>query len=392
MVCIAVLGYPNTMRMPLLKSSARAWLFAAVTLFLAGCNAPSEPRVPVQPPVMDGESVRFRTDSPQLKVLRSEVVTEQSRETIRLPARVIWDETRTVRIYAPLSGRIMRLLAQPGDTVKAGAPLAILASPDLGQAQAEARRATVDLGLAEKNLARAAQLHEHGVIALKDLQLAQAEHGRAEAERMRAGSRLKLYSGSESVDQEFAIRAPISGVVVERNANPGQEVRSDQSGNAALFVLSDPVRLWAQIDAGETMLKALKIGEPVLLSSSSLGKQTFKARIEQIADFFDPQTRTVRVRASVDNSGRQLKADMFVSAEIEVDRGRFIQVPEAAVMLRGETQYVFVDEGEGRFRRQKVTAEEAGLGSMRVRAGLNSGDRVVIDGGLLLMQLFTRLR
>jgi len=380
------------MRMPLLKSSARAWLFAAVTLFLAGCNAPSEPRVPVQPPVMDGESVRFRTDSPQLKVLRSEVVTEQSRETIRLPARVIWDETRTVRIYAPLSGRIMRLLAQPGDTVKAGAPLAILASPDLGQAQAEARRATVDLGLAEKNLARAAQLHEHGVIALKDLQLAQAEHGRAEAERMRAGSRLKLYSGSESVDQEFAIRAPISGVVVERNANPGQEVRSDQSGNAALFVLSDPVRLWAQIDAGETMLKALKIGEPVLLSSSSLGKQTFKARIEQIADFFDPQTRTVRVRASVDNSGRQLKADMFVSAEIEVDRGRFIQVPEAAVMLRGETQYVFVDEGEGRFRRQKVTAEEAGLGSMRVRAGLNSGDRVVIDGGLLLMQLFTRLR
>lgn len=381
------------MRMTFPGSAALAWPLIAATLFAAaGCNAPAEPRVTVQPPVMDGESVRFHADSPQLKVLRSGVVTEQTRESIKLPARVIWDETRTVRIFAPLSGRIMRLLAQPGDAVKAGATLAMLASPDLGQAQADARRAMVDLGLAEKNLARAAELHEHGVIALKELQLAQAEHGRAESERMRAGSRLKLYSGSESVDQEFAIRAPISGVVVERNANPGQEVRSDQSGNAALFVLSDPAHLWVQIDAGETTLKSLKVGEPVLLSSPSLGENTFKARIEQIADFFDPQTRTVRVRASVDNSGRQLKADMFVSAEIEVDRGKFIQVPETAVMLRGETQYVFVDEGEGRFRRQKVTAEEAGLGSMRVRAGLNSGDRVVIDGGLLLMQLFSRLR
>ena len=193
-------------------------------------------------------------------------------------------------------------------------------------------------------------------------------------------------------DREFAIRSPISGVVVERAANPGQEVRADQSGGVPLFVLSDPMRLWVQIDAGETMIKALKLGEPVLLSSSALGEQTFKARIEQIADFFDPQTRTVRARASVDNPGRQLKADMFVSAEIEIDRGKFIQVPEAAVMLRGDTQYVFVDEGEGRFRRQKVTAEEAGLGSMRVRTGLNSADRIVIDGGLLLMQLFTRLR
>ena len=367
-------------------------LVVATLLIAAGCNAPVEPRATVQPPVMDGESVRFRVDSPQLKVLRSEVVKEQSRESIRLPARVVWDETRTVRIYAPLSGRITRLLAQPGDTVQAGTPLAMLASPDLGQAQAEARRATVDLGLAEKNLARAAELHEHGVIALKDLQLAQAEHGRAESERMRSSARLKLYAGAESVDQEFALRAPIAGVVVERNANPGQEVRSDPTGNAALFVLSDPRRLWVQIDVAESHLKSLKVGEPMILSSPSLGEHLFKARIEQIADFFDPQTRTVRVRGGVDNAVRKLKADMFVTAEIEMDHGKFIQVPAAAIMLRGETQYLFVDQGEGQYRRQKVVAEEAGFGRMRVRSGLKDGDRVVIDGGLLLMQLFGRSR
>jgi len=378
---------------PLSILRGRKWpLVFAAGVLLTACNAPPEIRVAVQPPVMDGESVRFRTDSPQLKVLRSEEVKEQTRETIRLPARMVWDESRTVRIYPPLSGRILRLMAQPGDAVKAGTPLALMASPDIAQAQSEARRAALDLGLAEKNLARATELHEHGVIALKELQLAQADHGRAQSERQRASARLRIYGSSESMEQEFAVRAPISGVVVERNANAGQEVRPDQSGASPLFVLSDPARLWVHIDAGESALKSLKPGEPVLLSSSALGDQTFKARIEQIADFFDPQTRTVRVKASVDNPARKLKADMFVSAEIEIDHGRFIQVPAAAIMLRGDTQYLFVDEGEGRFRRQKVTAEEAGFGRMRVRTGLRHGDRVVVDGGLLLMQLFGRSR
>ncbi len=249
----------------------------------------------------------------------------------------------------------------------------------------------MDLALTEKNLARASELHAHGVIALKDLQHAQAERDRALTERQRASARLKLYGGSDNVDQEYAIRAPISGVVVERNLNTGQEVRPDAGGNP-LFVLSDPSRLWVQIDAGESALKALRVGEPVTLSSTALGEQVFKARIEQIADFFDPQTRTVRARASVDNRSRRLKAEMFVTAEIEIDHGRFIQVPTTAVLLRGETQYVFVDEGEGRYRRQKVEGEEAGFGMVRVRAGLVDGNRVVIDGGLLLMQLFGRSR
>lgn len=381
------------MRNPLSFSCARRLLpLAAAIALLAACNAPPEPRKIVPPPVIDGESVRFSADNRQVKALRSEVVNEQSRETVRLPARIVWDETRTVRIFPTLSGRVLRLLAQPGDFVKAGTPLATLASADLGQAQAEARRAAVDLGLAEKSLARATELHEHGVIALKDLQQAQAEHGRAEAERQRASARLKIYGSSEAPDHDFAIRAPISGVVVERNANPGQEVRSDPSGGSPLFVLSDPAHLWVQVDATESVLKMLKVGEPMTLGSPALGEQVFKARIEQIADFFDPQTRTLRVRASVANPDRRLKADMFVNAEIDVDRGRFLQVPAAAIMLRGDEQFAFVDEGEGRYARRKVLAEEAGFGKMRVRAGLKSGERVVIEGGLLLMQLLVRQR
>ena len=368
-------------------------LVLAAGISVAACHAPPEHRS-VQPPVIEGETVHFPAGSPQLALLHSEQVVSESTETLRLPARIVWNETRTVRVFAPLAGRIVRLLAQPGETVKAGSALALIASPDLGQAQADARRADTDLALAEKNLARASDLHEHGVIALKDVQLAEAERDRAAAERARSHARLKLYGASAQVDQEFTLRSPIAGVVVERNANPGQEIRPDQvqPGSPALFVITDPTRLWVQIDAPESAVSALRPGEVLKLGSALLGDQTVAARIELVSDFFDPQTRTVRVRAAADNRDRKLKAEMYVTAELSVERGHFVRVAATAVLLHGSTQYVFVDEGAGRYRRQEVRAEEAGFGSMRVRAGLSGKERVVTEGALLLMQLFGSAR
>jgi cobalt-zinc-cadmium efflux system membrane fusion protein len=360
----------------------------AFLLALGACKEPAEPRA-VQPPVMEGERVRFPADSPQLAVLKSQAVAEESRETVRLPGRVVWDETRTVRVMAPLGGRITRLLAAPGEQAKIGSPLALIASSELGQAQSEARRADADLDLAQKNLSRARELHEHGVVPLKEVQSSQADHDRAQAEKDRTRARLKVY-GASVQDQEFALRSPVAGVVVERNANPGQEVRPDQAqpGSPALFVVSDPAHLWVQVDAPEAVVSALKVGGVLRLRSPLLGEGTAQARIVQVSDFFDPQARTVRVRASVDNRDRRLKSEMYVTAELEVDRGRFIRVPASAVFLRGRTQYAFVEEGDGSYRRQIVQAEEADFGTMRVREGLSAADRVVTEGGPLLLQMF----
>jgi cobalt-zinc-cadmium efflux system membrane fusion protein len=370
-------------------AARRAVLLLVAAASLAACKDQPEPRA-VQAAVMEGERIRFPADSPQLSVLQSTPVKDESRDVVLLPARLVWDETRTVRIMPPLGGRIVRLQAAPGDTVKAGAPLASLSSPDLGQAQADARRAEADLDLAEKNLSRARELHEHGVVALKEFQTAQAEHDRAQAERDRTRARLKLYGGSAQVDQDFVLRSPVSGVVVERNANPGQEVRPDQAqpGSPSLFVVSDPTHLWVQVDAPESALGALKQGGVLKLRSPLLGDDTVAAKIQLVSDFFDPQSRTVRVRASVDNSARRLKAEMYATAEIDVDRGHFMRVPASAVLLRGRTQYAFVDEGDGRYRRQAVQAEEGEFGTMRVKSGLADGDRVVTEGGPLLMQMF----
>lgn len=353
---------------------------------LAGCEK-TPAKAPEGPKVEDG-AVIFPADSTQLKGLTIMTAAAAYTEKLTVSGRLIWDETRTVRVFAPLGGRILKLDAQPGDKVKAGAALVTLTSPDFGAAQAEAAKAQADFGVAEKAIQRARELHKAGVIADKDLEAAEADFARAAAERNRAASRVRAYGSlGDGVDQKFALRAPIAGTVVERNANPGQEVRPDQSADTPLFVISDPNRLWVNLDLPENAIDAVKPGMKVAVRLPALGDATREATIEHVDDFIDPNTRRTHARAVVDNADHRLKAEMFTNADIEIERGEFISLPASAVILLGKQQYVFVEDSPAHFHRVPVAAEDAGFGNMRVRNGLKTGDKVVSEGALLLQQI-----
>jgi cobalt-zinc-cadmium efflux system membrane fusion protein len=364
------------------------WLCIACAV-LAACD--KTPVAVPEGPRVEGESVIFPADSAQLKALSVLVAEAATQETLRLSGRLGWDETRTVRVFAPLGGRIVKLNATPGDKVKTGDVLATLSSPDFGEAQAEASKAGADFGVAERSLARARELHHAGVISDKDLDLTEADFARAAAERNRTAARTRAYGvnakSGGGVDQQFALRTPIAGVVVERNANPGQEVRSDAGSDIPLFVVSDPSRLWVNLDVPESLTGVIKPGMKIALSQATLGDETREALIEHVADFIDPDTRRTRARAVLDNSDRRLKAEMFVNADIAVDRGEFMRVPASAVILLGKSQYVFIEEAPGRFRRQPIAAEESDFDTMRIRSGVKAGERVVAKGALLLQQV-----
>lgn len=362
----------------------------AAALLLAGCGRGGETAVPPAP-IVEGERIVFPAGSPQLKALVSSAVTVEHSERVRLNGRLAWDETRTVRVFSPMAGRIVQLLAEPGRKVKAGDALALISSPDFGQAQAEAAKADADGAVAEKTLARARALFEQGVIAAKDMQQAEADAARAAAERDRTRARARLWGGGNRVDQQFVLRAPVAGQVVERNANPGQEVRPDQAqpGTPALFVISDPAHLWAQFDVPESLLPGITAGLEFSLRIAPLPEREFRGRLDHVSDFLDPATRAVRARGGIDNGEHLLKAEMFASADLDIERGEFLRLKANAVLLVGDVRYVFVDLGGGRFERRKIVAEEAQFGTLRVRKGLAAGDKVVTDGALLLQQLLT---
>ena len=308
----------------------------------------------------------------------------------RLNGRLTWNEDRTVRIFTPFAGRVARILVQPGDRVKKGQALAIIASPDFGQAQADARRAESDYALAGKNLARLQELEQHGVAPLKDLQSAEADQARAQAELSRTRERLRLYgSRASGVDQTYTLTSPVAGTVVEKNINPGQELRPDQMiANApALFVVTDPESLWVQLDATERDLAEIKLGQQISIRSPVYHDEDFTARIDAVSDFLDPATRTIKVRASLDNSHHRLKAEMFVTAELRGSKTLQLQVPAKSVFFQGDKYYLFVDNGAGKYTRRQVTIGDEQQGAVEIRDGVAAGDKIVTDGALMLQQI-----
>lgn len=367
-----------------------AWAMAAL---VSACgNGDAKPDVP-RPRLENGQIV-FPEGSPQVASFAAEPVRESGPVEMRLTGRLVWDENRTVRLYPAFAGRVLQILVKTGERVSRGQVLAKLASPDFGQAQADARRAQSDFALAEKSLSRLRELHAAGVSSRKDLATAEADYARAEAELARATGKIRLYGQSDdSVDQNFSLTSPIEGVIVERNINPGQELRPDfQLANTpAMFVITDPAHLWVQLDGVEGQLAALRPGKKVQLRTAAWPDQTFTATLENISDFIDPATRTVKVRGSVENRERKLKGEMFVTAELRETPPAELQMPEKALVLIGDSYYVFVEEKPGRYSRQQVKVDAVHDGIVSVASGVKLGQKVVVEGNLFLHRLHRQL-
>ena len=364
-----------------------------LAVLLAGCN-PAKKEAEVPEAKVSGETVTMATNSPQLAALTIEAVGAEQPAFVPLTGRLVWDEDATVRVFTPFAGIVRRLFVDLNQSVTKDMPLAELQSPDFAQAQSDARKAASDLRRADQNITRLRDLFEHGAAPRKDLESAEADYASAQAEKERAETRLAIYgSTTTSTNQSFLLPSPLTGILVERNVTPGQEVRPDQmlanlpQFTAPLFVVTDPSRLWIQIDATELDLPHLRPGRELTFTSRAFPGQTFTGRVDTVSEFIDPSTRTIKVRGTVDNTRRLLKAEMFVSVALPDGAALGAGVPANAVFLKGDKHYVFVEEQPGQFALREVQIGSEQNGRVLVLAGAQLGQRVVTEGCILLQQL-----
>ncbi|MBD8050168.1 efflux RND transporter periplasmic adaptor subunit [Limnohabitans radicicola] len=359
-------------------------LIAIVSLVgLTACQDKAEPVAGTPMPIIQNDQLRYPAGHPQLPLLVSTPATAAKAIAIELPARLVWNEEKTQRIYPAFAGRVTHITADVGQSVGAGQVLAQLASPEFGAAQADTSRAVADATLARQALQRQRELFEAGVVARKDLEQAEADAARTQAEVARAQARTSLYGSASGVNQQLGLRSDIRGVVVERNLNPGQEVRPDGTG-PAMFVVSDPSTLWVQIDAQEADVGDLRPGVKVGLVVPTLSDQKFEATVQAVTDQIDPTTRTIKIRATVSNPKRLLKNEMLAKVRYERKVGSGLEVPATAVFLRGNQHYVFVQSQAGVFEPRDVTVSYEGPKQVLLSSGLKDGEQVVSQNGLLL--------
>ena len=298
------------------------------------------------------------------------------------------NESAYAEVGVPIPGRIVRLIASPGQTVRRGQPLAELQSVELGQARARRTAARARAELARQTVERKRGLAAERIVSRGELQRAEAEAAEAEAE-LRAGEAaveaLGVGGGGTGGLSGFALLSPISGTVLERTAVQGQAADPSRS----LFRIGDLSRLWLVVQAPERDVVRVRVGASAEVTLAALPGQKLRGTIEWVGREVDPHSRTVPVRIVIPNQDGRLKPGMFATAWIETGTEggqgeQVVAVPATALQRMDDQWVVFLPRGEGRFEVRPVERGRDLGDEVAILSGLTPGERVVNEGAFVL--------
>ncbi len=338
-------------------------------------------------PYVESETISFPGVKKPLNGIKSSALDSGASQVLSIPGRLVWDENKTSKVTSPFAGRVNSVNVQLGQRVESGEVLAIIHSSEFGQAQADAKKSEALATLAKSSLSRSKELYDHGVLSKREFDQITADSSQAFAEFDRASARVKALGGQyKSIDQKFALKTSVSGVVVERNIYPGREISSDVSAGS-IFTVTDPKNLWAILEASETDLGKFSEGSEVYLLNNTLPNEKLSGKITHISDFIDPLTRTVKVRVTVPNESMKLKAEMFVQANITLAKVDGVVVPAKAIILVGEKNYVFIETDVNQFIRKEIKIGAQFADRSEIVEGVKADDKIVVEGALYLNEI-----
>lgn len=291
------------------------------------------------------------------------------------------DVNRSVPVNALGGGRVVELRARLGDQVHKGDLLVRISSPDLSAAIADYRKAVTNEDLARKALDRSNALFEHGTIARKDLESADADEHNAQADVQATEEHVRMLGGEPAQSTPFIeLRSPIDGTIVEQNVVASAGVKSpDNAPN--LFTIADLSRVWVLCDVAENDLSRAHVGESARIRLNAYPGRVFGGRIGNISPLLDPSTRTAKVRVEMENADGLMRAGMFAVADLKASAEQTrLAVPATAIVQLHDCDWVFVKVGPATFRRVAIqTGGETDAGMLAVLAGLSPGQQVVRD-------------
>jgi cobalt-zinc-cadmium efflux system membrane fusion protein len=300
----------------------------------------------------------------------------------RAPARVEFNRNTLADIRAAVPGIVRRVLVDLGQTVEKGDPLFELESAHVGELQSKMRSSKEALRSAKSNLERQQKLREQGIAADRAVEVARQEFEAAQSTISSLQSALRLAGGSgTNATGRYMLRSPLAGTVVDRQAVVGSFATEETS----LATVVDTTTMWAMIDVSEDKSFSLHTGQPVVLAIDGAEGVEFSGEITWISPQVDRRTRTVKVRAEIDNADKRLRANQFARAEIGIapDK-RGVVVPKDAVQRLGEGAVVFVRLDAGEYEPRAVEPGRSDGDLVQIKGDLKVGEPVVTTGAFIL--------
>jgi cobalt-zinc-cadmium efflux system membrane fusion protein len=329
-------------------------------------------------------------------------------DTIVTSGTISLDDLRTGHVFPPVTGRVVKIVADLGQRVKKGDPLATIESPDIGNAVSDVHKAEADLIAAEHDLRRKRDLYAEKAASAAELESSEdaERNAKAELERARQKQFLLRVGNVDTVTQTYTLASPLDGEVLLRNINPGIEVQGQYSGGAGntcvpglastqacgeLFTIGELDKVWVLSDLYEVDFARVRVGARARVKSIANPDREPEGVVDWISGSLDPNTRTAKMRCTFDNPEKLLRPMMYSTVQISVNPRQALAIPRSALVRLGEYDVVFIEVGEGdgrrKFERLPVEVAESRSGVyVEVKHGIEPGQNVVVNGAVALSQ------
>lgn len=268
----------------------------------------------------------------------------------------------SVDITATVTRLVEAIRFEEGELVDAGQ---VLVELDDSELRAELALARANLAESTSQYRRARELFTTRSVSEADLVQLEA---RMQAEQARVAA-------AEARLEDTVTRAPFAGRVGLRRVSVGSLVRP----GTVITTLDDTDPIKLEFAVPEAALAALRPGLEVTARSIAYPDIEFRGRVANIDSRVDPVSRSVTVRALIDNADGQLKPGMFLTVRLIAKRREALLIPEQALVPEQDTQSVFVFAG-GRVHKRRVTSGHRISGAVEIVDGLAAGERVVVEG------------
>lgn len=381
----------------------RAWIVIAGAL-LGACAKDSKRAKDEPPPAastsLEGEKehdaipkrARLTKEMIDGAKIRSQPATKEILlPTLSLPGEIVADPDKSARVSSSVAGRLTEIRFKEGSAVEKGDVLAILRIPEIGRVRAAHRASTAKGAAARANAERLEGLASKGMAAKQEAVSARAEADVLDAESKALGDQLSALGMSVSEGgADFVLRAPVSGIVVARDAVVGQPVTTEQT----IASIADLGEVWFLARVFEKDLGKLDVGAVAEVTLNAYPKTTFDGKVEYISRQIDSTARTVTARIRLPNRSDRLRLGLFGTAKVVATSDRAgeatLVVPRSALIDVAKKTVVFVNVAPDEFELHEVTTGEAAAGKVRVLSGLREGESVVVEGAFTIKSVLLR--
>ena len=310
---------------------------------------------------MDSSSTEQAGEEPRAsKVSAVAPRLQQVRDEIRSVANL--KALNAVELTTEVTGRVVQINLEPGQKVSQGDVLLRL---DDRQARADLQVIEAQLADARRQLERAQRLRSNNSVSQSQVDELVTAVSVAEAQRQAARVRL----------ENHRIEAPFSGVVGLSDISVGAYLQA----GTTITTLDTTDRMEMGFAVPERFVGQVRVGQSVIASSPAFPDEVFRGELVELATRISELSRTLSVRAFIDNPDGRLRPGQFMSASLTLQEREGLVIPEQAVMIRGDDKYVFVAE-DGVARRVSVATGSRMPGLVEITSGLTLDDAVVVTG------------